>query len=336
VLLSSGIISEASLRNLDVSLRFPEHIFAAKETFLDLSLINRKRFLPSFSLTVGVMTETEEKTAGKKLSQRMRRFLLGPQLEKGLGKLAHYATLPGSSKVSQRLAYTFAKRGAYHIIGFLVSTKFPFGFLRKTHEKEATGEVIVYPRSQQIKDFTSIVPVLAGWLESPQRGSGSDLYLIRQYSSNDNMRQIDWKATAKSRQLMVKEYTREDERRITILMDDYFDRSIPDFEERFERAVELAASLADHFTDQGSEIRLLTPEQQTPFDTGQEHLFKMLRILALIEPHRDKEREQGKDYKSIDELMNLNGKDLKIVITGASLNVRQKATNVRVIGLNKL
>jgi uncharacterized protein (DUF58 family) len=336
VLLSSGIISEASLRNLDVSLRFPEHIFATKETYLDLSLINRKRFLPSFSLTVGVMTETAEKPGQKKLSDRMRRFLLGPQLEKGLGKLAHYATLPGSGKISQRLAYTFSKRGAYHIIGFLVSTKFPFGFLRKTHEKEATGEVIVYPRSQQIRDFSAVVPVLAGWLESPQRGSGSDLYLIRQYSSNDNMRHIDWKATAKSRQLMVKEYTREDERRISIVLDDYWDKKMPDFEERFERAVELAASLADHFTKQGSEIRLLTPEHQTGYDTGQDHLFKMLRILALIEPHRDENREPDKEVKSVDELLNEEGKDLKIGITGAPLRLRPHATNIRIIGLNQL
>jgi uncharacterized protein (DUF58 family) len=337
VLLSSGVISEASLRNLDVSLRFPEHIFATKETLLDLTLINRKRFIPSFSLTVGVITEDEEISADRRLSDRMRRMLLGPQLEKGLGKLAHYAILPGNSRMSQRIAYTFQMRGSYHIVGFLVSTKFPFGFLRKTHEKEAAGEVVVYPKPQSIGGFTAVVPVLAGWLESPMRGSGSDLYLIRQYSSNDNMRHIDWKATAKSRQLMVKEYTREDERRVTIVLDDYYDTTMPDYDKRFERAVELAASLVDHFTNQGSELRLLTPGQQTEFGTGQEHLYKMLRILALIEPRRGaKEQEIDKDRKPMNELLHSGEKDFKIVISSAPLNIRPQATNIRVIGLNRL
>src|SRR5262249_47597862 len=152
----------------------------------------------SFSLTVGVITEDDGETAGRKISERVRRLILGPQLEKGLGKLAHYAIVKGGGKISQRLAYTFQKRGSYHIVGFMVSTKFPFGFLRKTNEKEASGEVVVYPNPQPISNFAAVVPVLSGWLESPMRGSGSDLYLIRQYMPNDNMRHIDWKATAKS------------------------------------------------------------------------------------------------------------------------------------------
>lgn len=333
VLLASGIISEMSLRNLDVSLRFPEHIYAGQETMLELSLINRKRFIPSFSLTVGVVTETEEGTASRKISDRMRRLILGPQLEKGLGKLAHYSIVKGSGKISQRLSYIFQKRGSYQIVGFMVSTKFPFGFLRKTNEKEASGEVIVYPNPQPLSNFASVVPMLAGWLESNLRGSGSDLYLIRQYLPNDNMRHIDWKATAKSRQLMTREFTREDERRISIVLDDNYDPQLPDFDARFERAVELAASLAGYFTNQGAEIRLLTPEHQTPFSMGQDHMFKMLRILALTEPCRSEDSREG-EAKSLDELIDVSNKDFKIVITGAAL--KYHSSGVRVIGLNRL
>ncbi|MEW6735174.1 MAG: DUF58 domain-containing protein [Acidobacteriota bacterium] len=337
VLIASGIISEASLRNIDVSLRFPEHIFATQDVLLDLSLINRKHFVPSFSLTVGVITEDSEEDDKKSFSQRVRQLLLGPQSEKGLGKLAHYAILPGNVRLSQRIAYTFPQRGTYHITGFMVSTKFPFGFLRKTHEKEAAGEVVVYPCPQPISNFAVIMPALAGWLESPIRGSGSDLYLIRQYVPNDNMRHIDWKATAKARQLMVKEYTCEDERRITIILDDYYDETLPNFLEKYERAVLLAASLIEHFHRQGAELRLLTPEQQTEFGVGQEHCYAMLRILALIQPHKYLPSDEPKEgFKSIQELLNGDGKDFKIVISASALSLGAQARNVRIISLSKL
>lgn len=335
VLLASGVISEASLRDIDVSLRFPEHIFATQEVLLDLSIINRKRLVPSFSLTVGVMTEVKE--TDKKLSERMRRLLLGPQLEKGLGKLAHYSILPGNAKLSQRLSYTFPKRGSYHINGFVVSTKFPFGFLRKTHEKEASGEIVVYPKPQPIKNFSATVPVLAGWLESMQRGRGSDLYLLRNYVPNDNMRHIDWKATAKVRQLMVKEFMREDERRITIVFDDYYNEAMSGFEEKFERAIILAASLTEHFINNGAEIRLLTPERQTDFGTGQDHLYKFMRILALMHAHRSQPGAAVVEgVKTMEELIDMQEKDYKIVISAANLHIPANSRDLLMIGLEKL
>jgi uncharacterized protein (DUF58 family) len=335
VLIASALITEGTLRDIDVSLRFPENIFATQETTLELSLINRKRFWPSYSLTVGVMTDVE--VDDKKLTERVRQLLLGPQLEKGLGKLAHYSILPGGTKLSQRISYTFPRRGSYHINGFLVSTKFPFGFLRKTHEKEASGEVIVYPQPQPIGNFSTVIAALTGWLESITRGNSSDLYMLRQYVPNDNMRHIDWKATAKSRQLMVREYTSEDERRFTIVMDDFYDSTLPNFDQKFERAVTLAASLAEYFTKQGCEMRLLTPEHQTEFETGHEHFYKVLRLLALIQPHRcNEEHEIANGFKSINELVSMDERDFKILITAAPQRVSIQHADLRVVSLSKL
>ncbi|MBI4854317.1 MAG: DUF58 domain-containing protein [Acidobacteria bacterium] len=332
VLIVSGVISESSLRNIDVSLRFPEHIFATEETLLELSLINRKRILPSFSLTVGVVTKDEKE---KKWSVRIRELFTGPQIEKGFNKLAHYAILPGGAKVSQRLAYTFKKRGSYQITGFMVSTKFPFGFLRKTYEREAIGEVVVYPLPQAIGDFSTSVPVLAGWLESSKRGNSSDLYRLRQYVPNDNMRHIHWKATAKSRRLMVKEFTDEDERRFTLILDDYYNKDLENFAGSFERAVVLMASLADYFSKQGSEIRLFTPKQQTDFGLGIEHLYKILRILAFIQPDKHPTHTKKEETKSLAELIEIGeSDDFKIVVTGSQIVINNP--KIKVISLGNL
>lgn len=335
VIIASGIISESSLRNIDVSLRFPEHIFATEETTLELSLINRKRFIPSFSLTVGVVTRDEKE---KKWSLRIRELFTGPQIERGFNKLAHYAILPGSAKVSQRIAYTFKKRGSYQITGFMISTKFPFGFLRKTYEREAVGEVIVYPQPQPVGSFSASVPILAGWLESSKRGNSTDLYRLRHYVPNDNMRHVDWKATARSKRLMVKEFTDEDERRFTLILDDYYNQDIDTFTESFERAVVLVASLAEYFSKQGSEIRLLTPKEQTNFGLGTEHLYKVLKILALMQPNKETSNELSSkvlETKPLKELIEIGeNDDFKIVVTGSELLINRP--KIKVISLGKL
>ncbi|MBL8149350.1 MAG: DUF58 domain-containing protein [Blastocatellia bacterium] len=330
VLISSGVVSESSLRGIDVSLRFPEHIFANKETILELSVINRKRFIPSFSLTLGIITDADKES--EKFT--VRKLFSGTQSEKGFGKLAHYAIIPPNGKITQKIDYKFTHRGSYLISGFTVSTKFPFGFLRKTHKKEASGEVLVYPNTKPVKSFSVAVPVLSGWLESVTKGTGTDLYLIRPYAPNDSMRHIDWKATARSRQLMVREHTREDERRVSLIIDDLKYSSVKNFEEKFETAVELTASFAEYFTAQGAEVRLLTPESRTDFGLGPDHLYKMLKILAYIQPHIGTE-DGSRQRESVDELLARDEDDVRIVISGAK-DQFQAARSCYVIGIDRL
>jgi uncharacterized protein (DUF58 family) len=265
ILIASGVVSEASLRNLDISLRFPEHIFATQETLLELSVVNQKFLFPSFSLTVGVILDV---VAGdkKQLNERVREIFASNEKVKTLGKLAYYAVLPARGRINQRITYTFAQRGSHTIDGFFISTKFPFGFLRKTQRKQATG------------------PALGGMLENNQRGNSTDLYSLRPYIAGDPMRRIDWKATAKVQQLMVREYTSEDERRFSIIFDEGFDSFDPALMEKFERGVILAASLADYFVNQQCEVSFLTLEEQLDFAAGKEHFYQILRRLALVQP----------------------------------------------------
>jgi uncharacterized protein (DUF58 family) len=283
ILIASGVVSEASLRNLDISLRFPEHIFATQETLLELSVVNQKFLFPSFSLTVGVILDV---VAGdkKQLNERVREIFASNEKVKTLGKLAYYAVLPARGRINQRITYTFAQRGSHTIDGFFISTKFPFGFLRKTQRKQATGQVIIYPELHPLGSLLTVLPALGGMLENNQRGNSTDLYSLRPYIAGDPMRRIDWKATAKVQQLMVREYTSEDERRFSIIFDEGFDSFDPALMEKFERGVILAASLADYFVNQQCEVSFLTLEEQLDFAAGKEHFYQILRRLALVQP----------------------------------------------------
>src|SRR5262249_58047612 len=70
-----------------------------------------------------------------------------------------------------------------------------------------------------LSDFYHSLPMLAGRIQSRARGSGDDLYAIRRYQTSDHQRNIDWKATAKAQEMMVREHSREDEWRLSIVFD---------------------------------------------------------------------------------------------------------------------
>jgi uncharacterized protein (DUF58 family) len=126
----------------------------------------------------------------------------------------------------------------------------------------------------------------AGRVASNRRGFGQDLLALRDYEPQDDLRYIDWKATAKSSRLTVREFSSEDERRVTIAMDIVARRDIEpkEFLARFEQQVTHAASLISHFVAEGAELRLVLGDEIGAFGVGREHMHKCLRRLALVAP----------------------------------------------------
>ena len=126
-------------------------------------------------------------------------------------------------------------------------------------------------------------------MASLRRGAGHDLFSLRDYQAHDDLRHIDWKATARARRLTVREFTSEDERRITIELDTRrLETENPGgFEHRFEYGVIQTASLLKHFIDERAEVRLVLGNEFGPFGGGLEHLYHCLRRLALVTPQKD-------------------------------------------------
>ncbi|MGA9980806.1 MAG: DUF58 domain-containing protein, partial [Candidatus Sulfotelmatobacter sp.] len=113
--------------------------------------------------------------------------------------------------------------------------------------------------------------------ESFVRGRGSDLHRIREYMPEDSARHVDWKATAKSGSLKVREFSREDERKLCIVFDNPAPGVLRDAE--YERGVALAASVAWHFSEQDAELSFLLPGRPRTLD-----LHEYLAGLAVIQP----------------------------------------------------
>ena len=292
ILLATMIVSVVSARinlhKLKPSVRYPSHIFAGESVPFEITLNNEKRMLPSFSLSLDMVEE---------------QHALAPEAKTPHPKaiaLSYFPLLPARSFAQSSIERRFDRRGVYPVTGFLINTGFPFGFVEQRRFLEWTDEIIVYPQPEPIEDFAHLLPMVTGQIESRAKGFGSDLHAIRPYLSSDHHHHIDWKATAKTRQLMVREFTREDDWRVTVLFDPQADPQLsgqPEFSENFERAIVFAASLLSHFMRMGGEIRLVTPESDTGFGIGQSHLFVALRQLAELVPVGSVEKEWEKESK---------------------------------------
>ena len=296
-ILVSGVASAVVLRDLELDVHLPEHVFAGRATVGHIVLRNPRRWLPSFS--VNVVSFKKQKAATRwRWAPATFTFPLGGASPKRWVRLperrlqrintatpapnifevsAFFPYIPAGGELKADVELRFARRGTYRQQSFGLATRFPFAFLTKTRRVPLSRELIVYPSIEPVDDFFEVLPIITGEFETFARGRGYDLYRIREYMPEDSARHVDWKATAKSGSLKVREFSREDERKLRIVFDNPANGVLSD--KGYEDAVGLAASLSWHFADENTDISFVAQGYG-----GGSDIYSFLRYLAVVEP----------------------------------------------------
>jgi uncharacterized protein (DUF58 family) len=284
----SGIVSRNALKHVSLSLQVPENVFVGERVWIKVSMTNLKRIFPTFSIRV----EDPELSRKRSLFSLLRdllklRHAASPDEspDRAMFRQAAYFPIlrPGETR-SELTVQFFPHRGHYKLEGFWISTRFPFGFFRRGERLGANGEVLVYPQVQKISTFFHLLPFLPGQLDGLHVGPGENLFSIRKYQETENARSIDWKATAKTGELMAREHARDEESKFCLILDTrIFDPTPAGYEDKFERAVTLTASIAAHFLKEGTGMEFMTSREYVPRGIGIDHLYRILRILAVIQ-----------------------------------------------------
>jgi uncharacterized protein (DUF58 family) len=261
LIVGSGVLSELALRELKVARQAPDRIFAGKPFLMGIGLANQKRRLPSFSI------EVEDLLAGKSMDKK-----------------CYFLKVPAGRTQHTSYRHTFPRRGLYQFSGYRISTKFPFALFRKSRPVEDATEIVVYP---------AIFPLLPpagqhageGDLATMRRDRRGDFHAMRGFQEGDDPRAIHWRKSAQMGRLMIRENEVENTRRIAIFLDNRESGPRPDAAEveRQEQAVSHAASLAVHYVKRGYTVRLVTRSLGVGPGSGQAHLTRILRALAVLE-----------------------------------------------------
>ena len=267
----SGLISRLCLAGLELDLFIPEHVTAGRAVPAKLYVRNLKSGMPSFSI-----------------------LLVGVEGKHPLTRPIYFPVIPGGGLLEETVEVQFPRRGIYKENSFAFSTRFPFGFLEKTARVTLRREALVYPSIEPHEGFENLLEGITGDIETHYQGLGKDFYRIRPYNAFESARHVDWKATAHTGDLQVREFARESERSVEI----FLDRGVPpELAGWFEHAVDCCAFLcwrlagsatSIHFRSQDYSVRL--PEEAD--------IYTILKYLALVECQQGKGVEPPLDENS--------------------------------------
>lgn len=273
IILMSGILSSISLSGVEMRLELPEHIFAGQPVRAAVELINEKLTVPSFSLRVEAVRPK------------------GTAASAMLDTPVYFPYLRRQDRIQQGVPLRFPRRGLHRQDAFRIVTRFPFGFLQKSRILDLKTEALVYPSVEATVEMQELLPSIDGVLESLAKGRGQDLYALRGYVPTDSARHVHWKASARFGSLMVREFSREDDSRVLLVLDPRRDPQeekrtgkAGGMSERFERAVNLCAALAWHFYERNSQFEFRSAGIETPLRPAEENIFEVLRFLATVRP----------------------------------------------------
>jgi len=162
----------------------------------------------------------------------------------------------GRSRV--RTGLRCRKRGVYKLLGLRVETDFPFGLCRSSRTHPDERSLLVYPHFHPLARMD--LPMGRRY----QPGGVALLSVVgesveyvgnREYRYGDNLRDIDWRATARLDHLIVREYREEYLLRVAVVLDTFVPNAgKPKCDERdlenFERAVSMCAAVGDFLARQ--------------------------------------------------------------------------------------
>jgi uncharacterized protein (DUF58 family) len=263
ILLVSGFLSRLMLSGLELELLLPEHVWARTPSPARVRLRNLKRITPSFSL---------ELTGQRASLTNAQPILTAP---------VYFPVIPGRATVEASVDVTFPNRGRHKENVFLISTRFPFGFLRKSTTLALQKETIVYPALEPFAGAGTLLDQsAAGELETAVRGLGRDFYRIRPYESGDSARHIDWKSSAHTGVPHIREFTREEQGTVEVFLDR---RTEAGKSRAFEAMVERCAFLVSSLGSGDSNV-LVSSQGFIQLAAEEAEFYVILKYLALTEP----------------------------------------------------
>lgn len=260
----SGVLSEMSLRHLRVTRRLPTRAQVGRPHLVEIEVHNDKRRMPSYAI------EVEDLRAGQPADKRCFFLKISPRS----AQVAAYRRTP-------------ARRGLDRHVGFRVATRFPFGFFEKSREIPWEGELVIYPGVDPVRLSQDETGQRLGGGAAQGRGTGDEVIGVRPMREGDDPRDIYWRKSTASTQMVLMERAREARRDVRLEIDNVHAdaRPSPEWDERFERRLRHVASLAVAHLKRGELVQLITTRGERAIAGPSTGADPALRFLALLEAH---------------------------------------------------
>ncbi|MFV0215428.1 DUF58 domain-containing protein [Empedobacter falsenii] len=184
--------------SLEISRKYPERFSNGDENELELSVTNNYQF----SLNVRIIEEFP-------LQLQLREFELKKRFKSGQNTKFDFKI-----RATERGSYKFGSTNVFISI---------FGIIEKKIKVNEPIAIACYPSYLQFKQFqlysTAQVQNQFGMKKIRKIGTNTEFENIKNYTTGDEYRLINWKATAKANRLMVNQFQEEKSQPVYSLID---------------------------------------------------------------------------------------------------------------------
>ncbi len=313
-----------TLVGLQLKRRMPQHVELGKTANIELTITNPKYLLGSWLVVA--------EDGLQKLEPDSKRLP-----EKGV---AIFDEIRPRGSATRNYHLAFHERGRFRIGPSVISTRFPLGLGRGWRTLDNPHELIVRPR---IGEFSARINSLFQQKRqgqaavSPKVGMHeADFYGLRPWQSGDSRRWIHWRTTARLGEICVRQFERQQQQQICILLD-LFCGNPHDLKQRehAEQAISFLATLALRNAKQGADklAAAVAANRVVAITNLQSAVMvdQLLDGLATLNPHEAPDLDMALDallfplmYNPVLLVVSTRGSQMKIIRSAMRNPVRQK------------
>ncbi|PJJ71676.1 uncharacterized protein DUF58 [Diaminobutyricimonas aerilata] len=274
-----------------VTLGWPEFVFVGI-TFLAGLVVAVPFVFGRAAFAVGVELEPRRVVAGERALGRMAVTNTGARkstpsrMELPVGKGLAEFIIPGLDPQAEHeeLFAVPTNRRAVIVAGPAVSVRGDqLGLLRRAVKWSDPTELFVHPRTARLDPSAAgLVRDLEGEITKTITNSDISFHALRAYEPGDDRRYVHWRTSARTGQLMVRQF--EETRRSQLTIVQTSDRRYYTSDEEFELAVSVMASIAVQVVREGTRVSVVTEGMSLRTHTPTAVLDDSCRLEQLTSP----------------------------------------------------
>lgn len=183
-----------------------------------------------------------------------------------------------------------SRRGRFPFGAITIRTTGPLRMMHRQQTRQVPGTLAVLPAypSRDLMKTRMRIPLESGLRSVRQRGTGTDFDQLREYRPGDDIRRVDWAATARQQKAIVREYRAERNQHVVSLLDNGRVMAgtvggVP----RVEHAMDAVLGLTQVASKLGDNVGLVTFDQQVrgivPVSNSKAQFSRMAEAMYLLD-----------------------------------------------------
>ena len=203
-------------------------------------------------------------------------------------------TVPASAVTREDVPVVPLRRGRETGGGFVLDSLGPLGLGRRRLRIPLPWDVVVYPPLVSMRLRASVADALrrrdVGTKPIRQLGEGRLFESLREWGPGDDLRHIDWKATARRRKVITRQYEAERRQQLLLVLDTgrLMTADVAAGVARFDFAVQACLELAYAAAQHDDNVGIMTfadgVQHFVAPERGRAGVRRVLDVLAVVQP----------------------------------------------------